>query len=447
MHRISRPAVVIAVILASTARAQTPAPRSLTLDQALAIARDSNSGLRALRQRVEEAQRRSRVVFSNYLPRVSTQGAYVGTNNTRGIIMPAGALGTVPGLGNFPATTTNIQQGGSDIFFAMTTGVQPITPYFKVREGLGVTRADESVSRAELKRSEQAVAIGVMKAYGGVLIAAKRRDVARARIAAASLRTNNQNAAVQSGLATTVAATEARLRTLQARQDLLEAENEVTDLSYALADAIGLPGSTPLAVEMPAMSAIQLDSLDIFLASAMRANPDVLEGEALVDKATHGVGAAKAAYIPDIGLFGGHFFQSSFPFFPRNTLLFGAIGSVNILDFGARSNTLAERKAQLNAANRNLDRVRGRVRGEVEAAYRKLARSYQMAMLAGEALALRGEALRLRVAQAGAGYGVPAEESEADADRLEAELNVLRAQLGYLLSRAELEQAAGRLAR
>jgi outer membrane protein len=447
MHRISRPALLVAVFFASAVRAQTPAPRSLTLEQALAIARDSNPGLRALRQRVEEAQRRSRVVFSNYLPRVSTQGAYVGTNNTRGIIMPAGALGNVPGLGSFPATTTNIQQGGSDIFFAMTTGVQPITPYFKVREGLGVTRADESVTRAELKRSEQAVAIGVMKAYGGVLIASKRRDVARARIAAASLRTDNQTAAVQSGMATSVVATEARLRTLQARQDLLEAENEVTDLGYALADAIGLPGSTPLSVEVPAAAAIQLDSVDVYLASAMRANPDVLEAEALVSKATHGVGAAKAAYIPDIGLFGGHFFQSSFPFFPRNTLMFGAIGTVTVLDFGARSNTLAERKAQLNAANRNLERVRGRVRGEVEAAYRKLARSYEMAVLAGEALALRGEALRLRVVQAGAGYGVPAEEREASADRLEADLNVLRAQLGFLLARAELEQAAGRLAR
>lgn len=447
MHRTSRSALVIAAVIASAASAQAPSARSLTLDQALAIARDSNAGVRAIRQRVEEAQRRSRVVFSNYLPRVSTQGAYLGTNNTRGIIMPAGALGTVPGLGAFPAATTNIPQGGSDIFFAMTSGVQPITPFFKVREGLGVTRADESITRAELRRAEQDVSIGVMKVYGGVLIASKRRDVARARIAAAAMRTTTQNAAVQSGLATNVASTEARLRALQARQDLLEAENEVTDLSYALADAIGLPGNTPIAVEAPKLASLQLDSLDVYLAAATQNNPDVLEADALVTKATHGVGAAKAAYIPDIGVFGGHFFQSSFPFLPRNTLVFGAIGTVTLLDFGARSNTLAERRAQLNAANRNVDRVRGRVRGDVEAAYRKLARAFEMAGVAREALALRAEALRLRSVSSGAGYGLQADESDATADRLEAELNVMRAELAFLLARAELDQAAGRLAR
>jgi outer membrane protein TolC len=386
-------------------------------------------------------------VFSNYLPRVSTQAAYVGSNNTRGIIMPAGSLGNIPGLGAFPPAATNIPQGGSDIMFAMTTAQQPVTQYFKIREGLGVTRADESISRAELRRVEQAVSVGVLKAYAGVLIASKRREVARARVNTTTLRTNTQTAAVASGLATNVANTEARLRALQARQEVLEAENEYTDLSYALADAIGLPGSTLLTVEAPPPLPAGLDSLSVYVTAALAANPDILEAEALVSKATHGVGAAKTDYIPDIGLFGGHFFQSSFPFFPRNTLMFGAIGSITLLDFGARSNTLAERRAQLNAANRNLERVKGKVRGEVEAAYRKLARSYEMADVAREALALRAEALRLRVLQSNAGYGVPAEQSEATADRLEADFNVLRAEMGYRIARAELDQAAGRLAR
>jgi putative hemolysin len=47
----------------------------------------------------------------------------------------------------------------------------------------------------------------------------------------------------------------------------------------------------------------------------------------------------------------------------------------------------------------------------------------------------------------GAGYGIPAEQSEASAEQLEARLNVLRAEMGYRIARAELEQAAGRLAR
>lgn len=447
MHRIWRSVLFVCVFLAPAARAQEGSRRTLTLEQALAAAHESNAGLRAVRQRVEEAERRNRVVFSNYLPRVATQTAYVGSNNTRGILVPAGALGVIPGLGAFPSGATNIPQGGSDIFFAMTTVQQPVTQYFKIREGLAVTRADESITRADLRRVEQAVSVGVLKAYAGVLIASKRREVARARVNTTTLRTNTLAAAVQSGLAMNVENAEARLRALQARQEVLEAENEYADLSYLLADVVGLPGNTLLAVEAPPSLPAGLDSLSVYVTAALAANPDILEAEAMVSKATHGVSAAKTDYIPEIGLFGGHFFQSSFPFLPRNTLLFGALGSFTLLDFGARSNTLAERRAQLNAANRNLERVKGKVRGEVEAAYRKLARTYEMADVAREALALRAEALRLRVLQSNAGYGVPAEQSEASADRLEADFNVLRAEMGYRIARAELDQAAGRLAR
>ncbi len=447
MPRLPHSAVLLCVALATAANGQAVAPRVLTLDAALAAAQQSNAGLRAVRQRVEEARRRNSVVFSNFLPRVSTQAAYLGSDNSRGILVPAGALGTVPGLGRFPKLDTNIPQGGSDIAFAMTSIQQPVTQYFKIKEGVGVARADERISEADLRRTEQAVSIGVLKAYAGVLLSSRHRDVARARIVAATTRTTTQAASVKAGMATDVVALEGRFRALQAREELLQAENEYTDLSYALADAIGLPGNTEVEVEPPARLDQPLDSLDVYVGSAMRSNPDILEAQAMVAKATHGVGAAKADYIPDLGLFGSHFFQSSLPFFPRNTLFFGAIGSITLLDFGARSNTLAERHAQLSAATRNLERVRGKVRGEVEASYRKLARAYEMMDVAREALALREEALRLRTVAMGAGYGIPAEQSEATADRLEADLNVLRAEMGYRIARAELEQGAGRLAR
>ncbi|MGH7617709.1 MAG: TolC family protein [Gemmatimonadaceae bacterium] len=452
MHRIVRNRIalsglVLSGIAGATANGQEPAPRALTLDQAIATARESNAGVRAVRQRVEEAERQNRVVFSNYLPRLSTQAAFLGSDNTRGILVPAGALGNVPGLGSFPAASTSIPQGGSNIVFAFTSAQQPLTQFFKIREGLGVTRADESIARADLYRTEQAVSIGVLKAYAGLLIASKRRDVARARIATATMRTTTQTTAVQAGIATSVATTEAKLRALQARQDLLEAENEYTDLSYALADAVGLPGNTPLSVDAPPPAPARTDSVDAYLASATQSNPDILEADATVVKATHGVGAARTSYIPDIGLFGGHFYQSSFPFLPHSTLMFGAVGSLTIFDFGARSNTLAERQAQLTAANANLERVTSKVRGDVQAAYRKLARAFEMVDVAREALALRTEALRLRVVQTGAGYGVPQDESEASADQLDAELNVLKAEMGYRIACAELDQAAGRLSR
>jgi outer membrane protein TolC len=446
MKRTSTAVLLGCVLAALPLRAQD-APRALTLEQAIALALESNPGLKAVRERVEEAERRSRVVFSNYLPRLRTQGGFMGTDNQRGILIPAGALGTVPGLGSFPPTEQSVQPGGNNLTFALTTLAQPLSPIFKVREGLGVTRADESVSRAELRRTEQMVTMGVIRAYAGVLISQLRGQVARERVAAAELRSTIQRTAVQSGVATSVAETEARLRALQSRQELMEAEHELIDLNYKLADVLGLPSGTVVAVQMPALAPPGDATVEQYTAIALRSSPDILEAEALVTKAHHGVRAARTEFIPDIALFGAHFYQSSIAFFPRSTMFFGAMGSWTLLDFGARRNTLAERSAQRRAAEGNLARVQGNVRGEVQAAYRKVARAREMAALAREALALRTEALRLRTASTTAGYGVPAEQREANADKLDAELGVLRAEFGLSLAQLELEMAAGTLGR
>ena len=167
----------------------------------------------------------------------------------------------------------------------------------------------------------------------------------------------------------------------------------------------------------------------------------------MVNKATHGVGAARAEYIPEIGILGAHLYQNSVPFFPKNTMGIGISGSWTILDFGARRKTVRERRAQLGQAESNLTMVEGRVRGEVEAAYRKLARARDLVELAKDALALRTEGSRLRIVAVTAGYAVAAQEREAIADRLEAEMDMLKAEMGYRIAFAELGRAAGILGR
>jgi outer membrane protein TolC len=447
MHRSPLAALLTCALIAGPVRAQD-AVRTLTLEQAQALAQQSNATLAAVRKRVEETQRRSAIAFSNYLPRVSTQANFLASDNTQGILLPRGSLGYFAELGGpFPRSDRTIPQGGGNLFFAFTTVAQPLTHYFKIREGIGVARADEDAGRAGLRKAEQEVAFGVLQAYAGVLVAMQHREVARERVAAAELRVSDQTAAVQSGSATAVAAQEARVRLLQGRQDLVAAEGEYEDLSYALADVIGLPAGTALALEVPPPASAQPAPLAEYVESALRRNPDVLEARALVDKGTHGVGAAKAEYIPEIGVLGAHFYQNSVPFFPRSTLAIGAQGTWTILDFGARKNALAERQAQLGEAERNLERVRGRVRGEVEAAYRKVTRARQTVELARDAVALAIEASRLRTAATSAGYAVATEARAANADRLEAEMNRMKAEMGYRIALAELDKAAGTLAR
>lgn len=440
---------------ASAAGAQAAAPAStdsaaqpLTLEQALAAAEQGNAALKAARARDDEMRRSSSVMFSNFLPRVQTQSYYLGSNNTRGVLLPRGSLGYFPELGGrFPRTDRTIPQGGSDLLFAMTTIGQPVTQFFKIREGWRVARADEVGARADVSKAEQEVALGVLRAYAGALLAQAGRDVARERVAAADERVKYRAAAVSAGTAVDVALREARVRSLQAKQDLLERENEVDDLTYALADAVGLPAGTRLQLVTPADLDVELQPREEYVTRALAQNPELLAARALVDKAAHGVGAARADYIPEIGVLGMHFFQNSVPFFPKNTLAFGVAGKLTLFDSGARRATLSARRAQQREAQENLAMVEGHVRGEVEAAYRKAERARITIELAREARSLRSEASRLRIVQTNAGYAVPADAEDAVADRMEASLDYLKAQLGYRIAVAELQKAAGTLGR
>jgi len=438
-------ALLAGLLLAAPGRAQE-APLRITLEEALARAHANNPGLAAMRLRLDETSERTSLAFTNFLPRLSVMGNYVLGNNPQGILLPQGSLGYFPELGGtFPRTDRNIPQGGPDLFFTLTTVAQPLTHYFKIREGLGVARADQRAARASLRRVEQEIALGVLQAYAGVLIAQRGRDAARERVVATELRVGYQTAAVTSGMAADVYGREARVRWLESRQNLLEREGEVEDLGYKLADVLGLPAGTRLELEDPAVPPSELPDLDALVASAIAGNPEVMEARALTEKATHGVRAARADYLPMIGLVGGHLYQTSVPFFPRNLLAVGITGSWTVFDWGARRNTVAERRAQLGQAERNREIVERRVRGDVEAALRKVARSVTLLDLAEEARELRVEGARLRIVQATAGFAVDAQQHEANAERLEADLDLLKAQLGYLIALSELERATGAL--
>ncbi|MEX2284532.1 MAG: TolC family protein [Gemmatimonadota bacterium] len=448
MTRLLIPGLLIGLAFAAPAVGQE-APRTLTLEQAIATAKEGNRPLKAVRQKVEQMRQTSSFVFSNFLPRLATQANYMGSTNTGGIMLPRGSLGNLPELGGaFPPADLNVSQGGQAFFFTYTTLSQPITHFFKIREGVRVARADEVAARANLAKAEQDVAFGVMRAYAGVLIAEQSLEVARVRVTATEQRVAYQKTAVQSGTAIEVAEREARVKWLQARQEVLERQGEVDDLTYALTDALGLPPRTPVKLVMPAAPAdTRLGQIEDYVRTALENNPDVLEARALVTKATHGVNAARADYIPEIGVQGLHFYQNSVPFFPKNTLGFGLQGKWTILDFGARRSTIQSRRAQFAQAEYNLTMVEGRVRGEVEGAYRKALRAKEIVELAREGAALRTEAARLRINQTAAGFAMAAAEREATADRMEGALDLVKAELGYRLALAELAKAAGTLAR
>ena len=420
------------------------AAQRLTMDDAFRLAQERSAALEALAQRVTEQEEKTAQMRGNYLPQLSTVVNYLNNNAAQRITIPTGSFGDLPALGGaFPPSDLVIEQGGTGLFFSTTTLAQPITQLIKIRQGVGVAEADEEVARAGLRRVQGEVMVGTLRLYGGLLIAQVQRQATQAQLATAEERTTNTRVAAASGNMLEVAALEARVAVLQARQKLLEVDSQIEDLQYQLADLLGFGPGTSFELAGLPQEPTQLLPLEEYVEMAMQGNAEVLEARSTFTKAEYGVSAARAEYIPNLGVAVTHFYQSSVPFFPKNSVGLGVQLEWTIWDWGKRSHIVGERRAQLAQADANVRRIEGKVRGDVEKAYRQVAQANTMLELAREAAQLRQEAARLQGGQQRAGFALQAQALAASADALQGSVDVVQAEVGYRLALAELNRAVG----
>jgi outer membrane protein TolC len=162
-----------------------------------------------------------------------------------------------------------------------------------------------------------------------------------------------------------------------------------------------------------------------------------------VAKARSGLRAAFDEYIPDIGAFARHTYQSGVPFVAHSFGTFGFQMTWNIFDWGKRKGMVGQRDALLTQAEENLRRIADRVSVDVDKAYRKLERTELMISVAAEALALQKESERLQSNQFKAGVISEAKSAMAAAVSSKAELDELQSRLAHELALAEMERLTG----
>jgi outer membrane protein TolC len=178
--------------------------------------------------------------------------------------------------------------------------------------------------------------------------------------------------------------------------------------------------------------------------AALAENPQIAAaGEAIV-QAKAAVTAAKSAYIPDVSIFARQSYQNGIAFLVHNFGTFGAVLDYDVFDFGKRRAIVGEREARLAQAEENAARLKDAVTVKVESSYNKVERTEKMLRVATEVVKLRAESERIAANQLAHGVILASAQRQAVAANYKAQADLLQAQLGYLLARAELEQTIGR---
>jgi outer membrane protein TolC len=392
---------------------------------------------------VDEKGRAKEVARSAYFPQVRTDTSLVHLTDTQLISIPPGGLGVV-GSALIPPETLIINQGGVSAATFGVGVVQPLTQLLKIRAANDVAAAEAHASVAQQRGVEDSVVLKVHQIYYGIMINDARRSAVEAKLRASEELQGERVQQVKYGSALDAELIESRAYSLQARQELLSTDLQLSDLHMQFNDLIGLPLTARVILDPAGMTTRGSCEREDCLRLALASHPDIAEARAQVAKAESAVRLAKYQFIPDVEAFGRYSWQHNVPFLASN---FGTIGvhlSYDLFDGGRRGAMVGERSAQLAQAKENLARLSDEVELRVQTAYNKLERTREMVAVSTELLALRSESRRVSTEQLARGSALRSQTSASTAQEFDARAVLLQSQLDYVQAADEMDVAIGR---
>lgn len=409
----------LALVLAVTAA--TPV---LTLDEALAEARQKNLELKAARARLTQAEQASRKAWAGYLPHVVASGAY--TRNSFEVGFP----GEAEALTLQPLNQLSGQVELRQALFVPT-----------LWSDIQAASQAEQVATLETEAQRREVLFLVAQAYYG---AAAQQEALRAQERLLELnqeRERQTRARFDAGTVMQVALLRAQLDRTRAEQDLVRARNALAATKLALATLLQRDADFELVP--PPEPRAPLQEADL-ASQALELRPDVAaarEGVELARIQRSGVGWS---YLPALGLSAAYRVSNAAAFTGDTTAWWVTVGaSWTLWDGGLREALLRERSGRVAETEALRDAAEARTREEVARMRLELESALANRAKAQEALALARETQRLTDVGFRSGAATYLEVADANAALTSAEVGFVAERLHAALAALRLAKAVG----
>jgi len=463
MAKIFRSRALAGVLVLASA-GLSHADRSLTLDDAIGLARAHNRNLRAARERIAIANAGVEQARAALMPTVAAQGKY--THNYKEVDFDAVAI-TAPTLGladAIRATTNNpaeaaaidevvrqtnaglaaqpalVIQKREQLDGVVSAAVPVIAPatYFAVT----AARRTRDASAATYQVDEASILVSVAQAY---FAAAGTDELVVARRDAVTVATETfgvAKARVEAELANQVERMRAETALVRAQQDLAEAENTRAAAYRALATLLG----TKEAITVHAVDTVPPEpgSLDALVGEAHAHRPELTAEQATLAAADATARANAWRWSPTLSAFGNVRVQNYTGFSgDKYAWAVGLQLDWAIYDGGVRDAQRHLAEAQRREAEARLELLGDTVSDEVANAHGTVATKRKGVGSAQRAVELARETLRLILAQYEAGTAKQLDVLQAQDVLVSAEVALAQAHFDVALADVQLRRAAG----
>ena len=376
--------------------------------------------------RVRTAQSGGRVANGAYLPSLSAT-----SNALRSDIMSAAGA---PG----PSAPTAYSAGLVSSLELFTGG----------RRGADRVRADADLDAAEATRVSLrfSVTLQAERAFFETLRGADLIQVASARVARAASGLRYAQDRVRAGTATRSDELRARLELTAGRQQLIAARDTLQTAAYSLGRLVGADG--PVGAERPASlepRPLALTDSEIVRLAADGA-PAILAADAASRSSAAVTRSARSQYAPDLRLSGGYSVANQTPLVaaPRPGWTINVGTTFPLFNGFQREDAVTRAEVASEIARADASDIRRQVRTDASRLLGALSFAEQNIALAGEAVTVAQEDLRVQTERYRAGISTALERQTSELAVTQAELGLVAARYNYQVTRAALEALLGR---
>lgn len=427
---------LVLMLLSGTALAALP--ESLSLEEALAVARQHRPALRLARAQVEAADARARQSLAPLLPQVSLNLGY--SRSTANFVARPGALPTsVDTASTITLDSSDYWSGGLQLSATLWDSGQG---WHRYQASLSTAQAQEALEQAQQRSSDYTVRTLFFAA-------ASQRELVG--IAAAALENTQAHSAqidgmVKVGTRPEIDLAQARADHANARLTLLSAKNAYAVSRARLTQALGVEAAPSWEIVDAAGGEVEGEGKDLvaLMPEALAARPEAMALRAQVEAQERTLRGVRGAYFPSLGIqLGGTLASRQLPTVVPN--LSGQLAlSWPLYEGGATLAREREAEATLRALEAQRDELGLQVRFELEQALLDVSAAKEAVDVAGEGKVAALEKLRLAEGRYRAGAGNALELSDAQVGATSAASLEVQARFRLSSARAALLAALGR---
>ena len=394
LARILSVVFLLMMLPASVMWGQEAPAKTLTLEEAVSLARSHNRELKQAGLEIHKQKEAFGEAKTHLYPRFDTYVLASELLTPLDFTIRAGTLGTFSATGPIPAKDSVIHTPARPVAIASATVTQPLTQLIRIDLSIKQQKLASDLSQQNYFEREQELVNEVRRAYYAILQSQSELESQRAllvyveELQQLTGRRLHQEAVLK---ADSLRITAQRSK---ARYQLTVIQNALADQKEALNHLLGRDLQAEVTVEMVPASLPEESSLQEARKSATEKRPEIKAETIKKERAALETKIEKTRYIPDISVQANYLTAPNISFLPQNVGAVGVLLTWQPWDWGQKRHNIAQKVDAENQAQLSIDNVKDQVLQEVDSSFRRLREARELLTAAQAARDAEAEKLR-----------------------------------------------------